>query len=114
MTHLQYLGFTHEGNSRVYRFRRIGGGAEAKEFVVNADLALFAKHRVALQEGPALSFQRLSAEEIDAPAAPSSVSLTEMEMLAHLATRPAASRSKSAGHMPKPPSFLPPTPTVLH
>jgi hypothetical protein len=99
-SYLQYLGFTHDGNVRIYRFRRVARGEEAREFIVNVDLALFAKHHVSLQEGPALSLQRLSSEAIDPAGTPPLQWLTDVEMLAYVAARPdrgAAGRRAKAG-----------------
>jgi hypothetical protein len=90
-TYLQYVGFGHAGSVRQYYFRRISRGEQPKEFVVNADLSLLAKHRVAIQEGPALCLHLLleRGDVSGAPAAPTPRSLTESDMLDHLARRPA-------------------------
>lgn len=99
-TYLQYLGFTHEGNVRIFRFRRVCRGEEAREFIVNVDLALFAKHHVSLQEGPALSLQCLSSEADGGITTPLLRCLTDVEMLAYVAGRtdrsPAGRRAKAA------------------
>jgi hypothetical protein len=55
-TYLQDMGFAQTGSTRAHRFRRILRGEETREFIVNADLTLFVKHHVGIQEGPALSF----------------------------------------------------------
>ncbi len=83
----QYVGFQHAGSVRAFRFLRVVQGEETLEFVVNADLALFAKYNVAIQEGPALSLHLLvSAAGVSAPQPMHSV--TDQDMLAHLAKRP--------------------------
>jgi cold shock CspA family protein len=89
--YLQYVGFEQTGNTRAYRFRRISRGEETREFIVSADLALFVKHRVSIQEGPALSLRLLSASDgCSAPAErPRAQSLSDADMTAHLARRPA-------------------------
>ncbi len=89
--HLQYLGFEHAGSVRTYRFRRISRGEEPREYIVNADLALFAKHHVGIQEGPALCMHRLleQSDASGAPARPSPDFLTDLDMTTHLANRPA-------------------------
>ena len=56
------MGFDQAKNIREYRFDGVGAGEAAKHFVVSADLALFIKYRVGLQEGPALCLKRLSAD----------------------------------------------------
>jgi hypothetical protein len=53
---LRYMGFDQAKNIREYKF---DGAAEGK-IVVSADLALFVKHHVGLQEGPSLCLKRLS------------------------------------------------------
>jgi hypothetical protein len=59
---LRYMGFDQEKNIREYLFDGLAPGEAAKHFVVSADLALFAKYRVCLQEGPALCLKRLAAD----------------------------------------------------
>jgi hypothetical protein len=89
-TYFQYMGFGQEGSLREYRFRRISRGVETIEFVMNADLTLFAKHHVGIQEGPGLCLHILLGQGAasGAPAAAAPRSLTESDMLAHLASRP--------------------------
>jgi cold shock CspA family protein len=89
--HLRYTGFEQAGNIRVYRFERIATGEETRTFLVTTDLALFRKHRVGIQEGPALCLHVLMADlnaaESTRPAS-SRRALTDVDMLAHLASRP--------------------------
>jgi cold shock CspA family protein len=89
---LQYMGFEQNGSIRAYRFKRILRGEETRDYIVNADLALFFKHHVGIQEGPALSLRLLSAgPDCSALVAwPPSQSLSDGDMLAHLARRAAA------------------------
>jgi cold shock CspA family protein len=92
ITRLRYLGFEHKGNTRGYLFERLSPGSEKRTFTVDADLTLFAKHHVRMQEGPALCLHALAAEldVVEAAAWGSSqCSLTDREMLAHLASLPA-------------------------
>jgi cold shock CspA family protein len=89
---LRYMGFEQVGSVRSYRFDRISPGEEKKTFVVATDLALFLKYHVGIQEGPGLSLHLLSAEmgALGPTAWPLlQCSLTEKDMLAHLASRPA-------------------------
>jgi cold shock CspA family protein len=92
ITHLRYIGFEHRGNIRAYLFEGLTPGSEKRTFTVNADLALFARHHVGMQVGPALSLhflmQELDAEGTAAQAS-FNCSLSDREMLAHLATLPA-------------------------
>ncbi len=59
---LRYIGFDQAKNIREYKFEGVAAGETAKHFVVSADLAMFVKYRVGLQEGPALCLKRLSAD----------------------------------------------------
>ena len=60
---LRYMGFDQAKNIRGYKFEGVAADETATtHFVVNADLALFMKHRVGLQEGPALCLKKLSAD----------------------------------------------------
>lgn len=88
-TYLQYMGFEQTGGTRAYRFRRVVRGEETREFVVSAELDLFFRHHVGFQEGPALSLRLLSTgPDSSTPVewAPAQ-SLTEVDMLAHVARR---------------------------
>lgn len=89
---LRYMGFEHRGTVRIYRFERLTPGEEKRTFTVDADLTLFTKHHVGIQEGPVLCLHLLAAEldlSNEAEQTTFQCSLTEREMLAHLASRPA-------------------------
>ena len=58
---LQYMGFDQANDIREYKFNRVAADETATHFVVSADLALFVKYRLGLQEGPALCLKKLSA-----------------------------------------------------
>jgi hypothetical protein len=91
MTRLRYMGFEQVGSIRSYRFERFAPGEQKTTFTVNTDLALFTKHHVGIQEGPALCLHLLAAELDLAGAAARTLfqcSLTDREILAHLASRP--------------------------
>ncbi|RPI11563.1 MAG: cold-shock protein [Acidobacteriales bacterium] len=91
ITRLRYIGFEHKGNMRAYLFERVTPGAEKRTFTVDADLTLFAKHHVGMQEGPGICLHLLAAELDVAQAAAwtsSQCALTDREMLAYLASRP--------------------------
>ena len=94
-TYLQYMGFEQTGSTRAFRFRRVIRGEETREFVVRAELDLFGKHHVGIQEGPALSLRLLS-EGADC-AAPA---LTDEDMLAHVARRAAARKPHGSKRNP--------------
>lgn len=103
-TYLQYMGFGQIGSLRTYRFRRVARGEKAREYLVNADLGLFARHHVGIQEGPALCLRLLS----ETPGSrPTPESLTDTDMLAHLASRPRSpERNKYHLREPRPPSVV--------
>jgi hypothetical protein len=89
---LRYMGFEHRGTVRIYRFERLIPGEAKRTFTVDADLTLFTKHHVGIQEGPVLCLHLLAAEldlSNEAGRTAFQCSLTEREMLAHLASRPA-------------------------
>jgi cold shock CspA family protein len=103
---LRYIGFEHRGNMRAYMFERLSPGSEKRTFTVDADLTLFAKHHVRMQDGPALCLHFL-AEELNVAGAAAwtscQCSLTDREMLAHLASLPVARAKhgfKRAPHSP--------------
>ena len=96
ITSLRYLGFEHRGNIRVYLFERLIPGAMKQRFTVDADLALFTRHHVGMQEGPALCLHLL-VEELRAQSTAGRTSfqcsLSDRELLTYLANR-AAARAK--------------------
>ncbi len=98
-TYLQYMGFGQTGTVRAYRFRRISRGEKTREYIVNADLTLFAKYHVGIQEGPALCAHLLSRSGgACAAPGPAPDSLTDADMLAHLRSRPAAQTKAGRAH----------------
>lgn len=100
---LRYMGFDQTESIRAYRFQRAAPGEATKTFIVTTDLALFRKHRVGIQEGPALCLQTLAAHLAVAdsiPRPPLPCALTDQDMLAHLASRPAP--AKRSRHKPPP------------
>ena len=59
---LRYMGFNQHDNTRAYKFDGVENGQAIVRLVVTADLALFLKHQVSLQEGPALCARKLSTD----------------------------------------------------
>ena len=88
---LRYVGFEHRGNMRVYQFEILIPGTQKRILTVDADVALFTRHHIGMQEGPALCLHLLT-EQLDAgnTVARSSFNcaLSDREMLAYLASRP--------------------------
>jgi len=62
LVEIRYLGFDQRENSRVYRFDVHTGGRSMKEVSVTADMVVFRDYRVAIQEGPSLSGNKLTAD----------------------------------------------------
>lgn len=88
---VRYMGFDQKGAVRTYRFERLGPGDEPEMFLVEADVALFARHHVGIQEGPTLCLRLLLAElqAVNAGQRPVvQCSLTDRELLAYIASRP--------------------------
>jgi cold shock CspA family protein len=96
---VRYLGFEQTGNVRAYKFERLSPGGEKQTATVSTDLALFLTHHIGLQDGPVLCLRLVTAEldGIDSDSRlPFQRSLTDADMLAHLASRPTAEkRSRS-------------------
>jgi hypothetical protein len=94
---LRYVGFNQAGTARLYKFERLKPGEPTETLFVTAEMALFTKHRVGLQEGPGLCLRALET-------GPAEIglhnTLTDQHMLAYLASRPAP-RAKPR-HIPPP------------
>jgi hypothetical protein len=56
------MGFDQAQNIREYKFDGVVEGEATRHFVVSADLVLFVKHHVGIQEGPSLCLRKLSAD----------------------------------------------------
>ncbi len=59
---LRYMGFDQHDNTRVYKFDGVENGQLIVHLVVTADLTLFLKHHVSIQEGPDLCAHKLTAD----------------------------------------------------
>ena len=59
---LRYVGFEQAQGIRSYKFERNRAGEDTEALIVTTDLALFTRHRVPIQEGPALCMRLLEAE----------------------------------------------------
>jgi len=95
---VRYEGFEQTRNIRSFKFHAWRTGEENQEAIVTVDLALFRKHGIGIQEGPGLCL-RLLQVELQEPRPDGSVAwtrtLTDKEMLAHLAGRVTSSRRRS-------------------
>ena len=59
---LRYLGFDQKQNTRAYRFDGLTKGEPTIHFVVTADLDMFLKNRIGIQEGPSLCAHKLASD----------------------------------------------------
>jgi len=100
---LVYNGFTHESGIRFFRFecqvyqpRPLAN--RTVQFVVRADMSLFARYGIAIQEGPAIC-RGILAEAItgveDSDLVSTSYSVEEMHMASFAAARSALVQAKS-------------------
>ena len=111
---LRYMGFEQSGSVRAYRFVRTQLGEARATVVVKADMALFTKHHVGIQEGPNLCLHLLAAA-LDAGGvalASPPYTLSDTEMLFYLANRPVPAKrsgSKQAQTYSAAAPFLPDT-----
>ena len=88
---LRYVGFDQTKGIRTFRFERTSVGEETETFAVTTDVALFTKHHIGIQEGPALCLSLLI-PRVDAAGATAVLrpecSLTEEDLLKYLASKP--------------------------
>lgn len=59
---LRYSGFDQVQNTRLYLFQSFVPGEKKKLIVVSAEMSLFVKHQVRIQDGPALCLHILKLE----------------------------------------------------
>jgi len=90
---LRYLGFDQTQNTRAYRFEGIEKGEPTLQFVVTADLAMFLKHRIGIQEGPGLCARKL-ASDVQVPH-PENIELTNDDLRAMVDARAVADARKA-------------------
>ncbi len=94
---IRYDGFEQSNNIRTYKFQAWQAGEENQEAIVTVDLALFRKHGITLQEGPALCLRFVQTEMQEPSQCESPVwkrMLTDKEMAAHLAIRATTTKKK--------------------
>ncbi len=95
---LRYMGFDQTQAVRVYRFDSIVDRAPAVRYIVTADLALFLKHHIGIQEGPTLCARKL-ASDLELPEQREHI-LTNDDLLAYVAARSDAEARKAAARKP--------------
>ena len=91
---LRYMGFDQAKNIREYKFDGVAEHETTTHFVVNADLELFVKYHVGLQEGPALCLKKLSADLEALQQLPHE--LTGGDLAAHVSAQVAAEAERKA------------------
>jgi hypothetical protein len=84
---LRYMGFDQRQNTRVYKFDNVAEGEPTVRMLITADLTLFQKHHIAIQEGPGLCAQKLAAD-LENPRN-GNHELTSDDLLAHASARAA-------------------------
>jgi hypothetical protein len=91
---LRLTGFDQEQNRRVFRFDGVTPGEPTVQFTISADLTLFLKHRIGLQEGPQLCARKLAADLENVR--PGHHELTNEDLRAYVAARSAAEDARKA------------------
>jgi hypothetical protein len=95
---LRYAGFNSPmANIRSYRFDSVSAGRPVERFVVTVDLTLMMKHRVAIQEAPALCLHKLAAD-LKASAGSRSHKLEDADLLAYTLSRAATIEKRRLKH----------------
>lgn len=95
---LRYMGFDQAKAVRVYRFDLLDERAPAIRYVITADLSLFLKHHVGIQEGPSLCARKL-ASDLETLAQHEHI-LTNDDLLAYVAARADVEARKAAARRP--------------
>ena len=91
---LRYLGFDQNQSTRTYKFDLLAKGEPPAHFVVIADMALFLKHHVAIQEGPTLCARKLNSDLESAT--DGAHHLTNDDLAAYVSARADADARKAA------------------
>ncbi len=96
---IRYQGFEQTRNIRSYKFQAWRSGEENEEAIVTADLALFRRHGIGIQEGPGICLRLVEAEFRESSAIDSTVwrrQLSDKELEAYISARaiPKNSRRK--------------------
>jgi hypothetical protein len=90
---LRYVGFDQHDNTRAYKFDSVSEGQHAVRLVITADLTLFLKHHVSIQEGPILCARKLTTDP--ATIGPENHRLTDEDLLAFTTARTAEEALKA-------------------
>src|ERR1700734_482260 len=90
---LRYMGFDQTLNRRGYKIHYFAKGVSPGGFLGRADIALFLKHHISIQEGPSLCARKL-ANDIET-LQPGEHELTNDDLLAYATDRAAAAAQKA-------------------
>jgi len=102
---LRYVGFDQAGFVRTFRFQAVVSGEQTRDYTVTADVRLFQKYHIGIQEGPSLCTQILLAKlglPLDQQALAVGPVLNEQDLIALVASRTVAPR-KPFRRRPRPP-----------
>jgi hypothetical protein len=106
-----YKGFIQKANIRSFRFQGVAADRASRhpqhfDFLLSADMALLARHRIQVQDGPTLCLRilaaGLSAEGADTVQF-SSYAITQGDVSAFASARDALTESKAARRRHRPP-----------
>jgi hypothetical protein len=95
---LRYMGFEQANAVRVYRFDRIEERVPTVRYTVTADLTLFLKHHIGIQEGPALCARKLTSD-LEGVVQCEHI-LTNDDLLSYVTARADADARKAAARRP--------------
>jgi hypothetical protein len=95
---LRYMGFDDASGVRIFKFGRLPASPETPVFTVHADVALFLKHKISFQDGPAMCSAIVASGEFG------NHQLTDEDCLAFVSLRP----SKADRKPPKRKPAIPP------
>ncbi|MEK7408440.1 MAG: hypothetical protein AAB225_25485 [Acidobacteriota bacterium] len=94
---LRYAGFHQAESIRSYCFDAVASGHPVQHFIVTVDFTLLLKHRVGVQEVPALCLRKLAAD-LKAPQDTGCHELDDDDLLAYASSRAAAIGRKRPKH----------------
>lgn len=96
---IRYQGFQQTRNIRSYKFQAWRSGEENQEAIVTADLALFRRHGIGIQEGPGICLRLVKTEFLESGLVDPTVwtrALSDQDLLDHISNQaaPKGSRKK--------------------
>jgi hypothetical protein len=109
---LVYMGFTQEASLRCFHFQRVLTQArlanlpKVVQFTMKADMSLFMRYRIPVQEGPALCLQILTdtlSGSDENTVFPESYAVTTEHLSTFASARTSVEEAKAARRKPRPP-----------